>query len=784
MRLLSISFLLGILCIQQFPSLPVLNWHTELLSEFNVLSPYFVAFAAVLLVPALVLTINHLWKYRLLTGFVCGLFYAFWASTSLLNTRLAPALEGESLIVSGTISSIPEQRKNGWSFRLNIEKASRLVDPDKQLPVNGTLRLGWYRTQQVIHAGETWKMVVRLKRPAGFMNSGGFDYEKWLFQERIIATGYVRKSTDNNMRISEAPVYSVNAIRERILRTINQRIENPQLAAIVSALAVADRAAITDQQWEVLRQTGTNHLIAISGLHIGMVAGFGFFPVMLIWWLLPSLYLKMPVRIAGGIAGAGLAIIYALLAGFTLPTQRALIMVLVVLFGLLARKQYSSSSILATALIAVLLYDPLAVLSQGFWLSFVAVGVIMFTVARRISRPRLVVDLITIQFALSLGMLPLTLALFGMGSLTAPLANLIAIPWVTLVVVPLTLLGVLLIPFVAVSKLLLNLAALSVDNMMQVLSLLSSPQAMISIPDIPAYLLIISFIGFIWLWLPSKFPGRWLGLLLLLPLVTSKSAPIQQGSFTFDLLDVGQGLASVVQTANHVLVYDTGPRASASFDTGKLVVLPFLRSQNIKHIDTMMVSHEDLDHRGGAGIILKTLPVDRLLSSDTRIFPNAEHCDKGMKWNWDGVSFEILHPEQNWSVEKNSDNNRSCVLRISNNNHSLLLTGDIQKIAERHILETDPTLKSEVIVIPHHGSKTSSTAHFINAVQPELALAAVGYRNRFHFPNKDVVKRYEKRGVSILTTVESGAIRIDFPANDEAFQVESYRKSHQYYWNK
>ncbi len=778
MRLLSISFLLGILCIQQFQTL---SWGLVLLPNLNLLSPYMVMFIVLLLFLALVLTINYFWRYRLLTGFIVGFFYAFWASTTAIDSRLSAELEGEDIIVVGTIASIPQQRKNGWSFRLNIEKASRLGEAGKQLPLKGTIRLGWYRTKQIIHADEKWQMLVRLKRPAGFMNPGGFDYEKWLFQQGIIATGYVRKSTDNR-RSTKAPFYSVNALRESILRTIQQRIENPELAAIVSALAVADRAGITDQQWDTLRQTGTNHLIAISGLHIGMVAGFGFFPIMLIWWLFPTLYLKMPVRIAGGIAGAGLAILYALLAGFTLPTQRALIMVLVVLFGLLARKHYSSSSILATALMAVLLYDPLAVLSQGFWLSFVAVGLIMFTVARRISRPRLlVVDLITIQFALSLGMLPLTLALFGTGSLSSPVANLLAIPWVTLVVVPLTLLGVLLIPLATISSFLLNLAATSVDNMMQVLELLSSPQTMISIPEIPAYLLMLSFIGFLWLWLPSKFPGRWLGLILLLPLVISRSEPLEEGSFKFHLLDVGQGLASVVQTKNHVLVFDTGPRASSSFDTGKLVVLPFLRSENIKHIDTLLISHEDLDHRGGAAIILNTLTVDRVLSSDPSIFPNTEHCDKGMKWQWDGVVFEMLHPEKNW---QGSDNDRSCVLRVSNNYHSLLLTGDIQKRAERQLLDTDSKLKSDVMVVPHHGSKTSSSERYLDAVKPELALAALGYRNRFHFPNKAIIKRYKKRGIRMLTTVENGAIRIDFPANNDAFQVESYRKKHQYYWNK
>ena len=796
MRLLSISFLFGILCIQQ--GIQQFPWLLEITQRLgfvvsaanaDVLSPsLMVLLLALLLALALLYTLVYekvyqkvyQAKYRLLIGCVTGFLYALWVSTNLLDSQLASELEGKNLMVSGTVSSIPYQREDGWRFRLNISKASLLDDPNQQIPVSGVVRVGWYRTKQVIRAGEHWQMVVRLKRPSGFMNPGGFDYEKWLFQERIIATGYVRKSPENK-RISKPPFYSINSLREKILHGIKQRIDKPEIAGIISALAVADRSNITDQQWNILRQTGTNHLIAISGLHIGLVAGFGFFPVMLIWWFFPNLYLKLPIRVAGGIMGAALAIIYALLAGFTLPTQRALIMVLVVLFGVLSKKQYNSFTILATALLIVLLFDPLAVLSQGFWLSFVAVGLIMFTLARRIARPRLGADLLTIQFALSLGMLPLTLALFGTGSLSSPIANLIAIPWVSLVVVPLTLLGVLMLPFATLSGFLLNLAGTSVDYMMQGLSLLSSSETMISIPAIPNYLLLIAFAGFLWLWLPAKFPARWLGLILILPLITYRPEPVAHGAFDYHLLDVGQGLASVVQTKNHVLIYDTGPRASSSFDTGKLVVLPFLRAKNIKHVDTMLVSHEDMDHRGGSVVINENITIDTIMSSDTSILPNVKHCDVGLKWVWDDVTFEILHPEQSW---EGNDNDRSCVLRVSNQNHSLLLTGDIQKLAEKQLLDSRATLKSEVMLVPHHGSNTSSTTDFIKAVEPELALAATGYRNRFHFPSSKVVKRYEKQSIQMMTTVDHGAISISFPDNSHPYQVESYRESHHAYWNR
>ncbi len=766
MRLLSIGFLSGILVVQQFANIPLVSWNIDWLLYTSLFALF------------LPLWLSVLRKYRLAIGFLSGFSYALWAGTSALETRLDPALEGENLIVSGEVASIPQQRENGWKFRLNIQRIYRPDQPSGALGVKGVLRLGWYRTQQQPQAGEQWQLLVRLKRPSGFMNPGGFDYEKWLFHERIVATGYVRDSPVNQ-RLAVAPWFSVNAFREKLLYALNARIRQPENAAIVSALAVAERSAISDQQWSVFRNTGTNHLIAISGLHIGMVAGFGFLPVLLLGWLFPGIYQKIPVRIAAGLLGAGFAILYAVLAGFTLPTQRALIMVLVVLGGLLLRQQYAPSRVLAVALLAVLLFDPLAVLSQGFWLSFTAVALILFTVARRLKRRRF--EVVTLQWVLSLGMLPLTLALFGTGSLSSPLANLLAIPWVTLVVVPLTLLGLLSLPLAGLSTVLLNLAASSVGVLMTLLNTLSSPKAMLSLPEVPGLLLLIAFAGFLWFWLPQRFPARWLGLVLILPLLTYQPESPQQGSFRFHLLDIGQGLASVVQTRHHVLVYDAGPRAHARFDTGKLVVLPFLRSQNIHQLDTLLISHEDMDHRGGAATVLEQLPVNTILSSDTRIFPAVTECRQGMHWVWDQVQFEILGPPEGWL---GNDNNRSCVLRVSNSQHSLLLTGDIQKAAENQLLRSGTRLAAEVMLIPHHGSKSSSQPRFLEAVAPTLALVSAGYRNPFRQPHADILQRYKETGIPVLSTIESGAISVYFPADKRPYQLREYRHEQRRYWHR
>lgn len=759
---IALGFLLGILILQQFITLPSSLWGLGLL----------------LCLPTLFL----FWKYRFPAAALTGFLFAVLSSTTALDARLAPELEGNDVIIIGSILSIPDKRKKGWGFRLQIEEVSKVDGSATKINLKGQLKLSWYRTKQQLHAGEKWKLRVRLKQPAGFMNPGGFDYEKWLFHERVVATGYVRKSTENK-KLADAPVHSINAIRENILGKIREHSNNQQTLGVISALSIADRKNISDEQWEVFRSTGTNHLIAISGLHIGMVAGFGFLPIALIWWLFPSLYLRLPVRIAGGIVGGVFALSYALLAGFTLPTQRALIMVLVMLYGLLAKRHYSGSTILSFALILVLIFDPLAVLSYGFWLSFLAVGLILLAVKRRLHRARF--DVVMIQLTLSLGMLPLTLGLFGVSSLTAPLANLLAIPWVSIVVVPLTLLSILMLFILpSVGEWLLALASGSVEILLQGLHYLSHSALMLHVPEVPTLLLIIAFFGFLWLWMPKGFPARWLGLLLLLPLVLYRPTVIEPNAFTYHLLDVGQGLASVIQTRNHTLIYDAGPRFGDTFDTGKLVVVPFLQAQNIKHIDIMIISHEDIDHRGGAEYIAGKLAIDTILSSDTTILPKyqVKYCERGMEWVWDGVLFEMLHPEEGL---QQSDNNLSCVLRVSNANHRLLLTSDIQKAAENMLLEQQgELLKAEVMMIPHHGSKTSSQQKFINAVQPQLSIAGTGYHNKFGFPKEAVVKRYQDIGSNVLHTANEGAISISFPADSSAYHVTSYRREKSKYWNR
>lgn len=763
MRLLALGLFLGILLIQFRAELPPKEW----------------SYGLIIVLPAIL----FLWRLRLYLAVVIGVLYVSLVAHQHIQQQLPKPLSGKDLIVEGKVTSIPDKRDRGGRFRFQIDQVHSSNKPSESIPLNGEIRLSWYRTQQIPEAGERWRLKVRLKPDYGFRNPGGFDYEKWLFSERLIATGYVRKS-DENKRLEVAKPYAVNTFRSYILDKIRSLVPDESQAAIIAALAVANRAGINDEQWAVFRATGTNHLIAISGLHIGLVAGFGFLLVWPIWWLFPRLYLWMPVQIAGGLAGAGLAIGYALLAGLTLPTQRALIMVLAVLLALLMKRRYASSTVFSLALFLVLLFDPLAVLSSGFWLSFIAVGLIFYALKREPLAKGL--NIISIQLLLSLAMLPLTLALFGTGSLSSPIANLFAIPWVSIFVVPLILLGIVALAiYEPLADILFNMAGISIDVLFQVLSALSHPKLAISLPEVPMWVTLLAFAGVVALWAPYKTHWRWMGLVLILPLLFIKPEPVAQGAFRFYSLDVGQGTASLAQTKNHVLLYDAGPKSGKHFDTGKLVVVPFLRAKDIQQIDTLVISHEDMDHRGGAKSVMEAVPTQEIMGSDVSLFPKMQRCQAGQRWQWDGVSFEVLFPSKSDYADELSDNNQSCVIRVSNAHHQLLITGDIEKEAEQALIKRyGNQLTSDVMTVPHHGSKTSSTEAFLDSISPKLALNSAAFMSRFNHPAPAIVNRYTVRNIRFLSNVEEGAIQLDFTESDQPFEIYSYRKEQQRYWHQ
>lgn len=762
MRTFSVSFFIGTLVLWVLPRLPTLDalfWGSVI---------------------AVGVIIGAAWRYqqrqtaKLLAGVLLGSVYALWVASGVRADWLPEASEGEDMLLTGTIADVPEWRADGSSFLFDSDTAS----------YRGRLRLAWYAEDAPkLHAGERWQLLVRGKRPNGFMNPNGFDYEQWLFSQRIGGSGYVRKSADNQ-RLAAASWWQPNHLRQQLQEKISAALPDSAMTGLVQGLAIAYTAAIPQQQWEVLRQTGTIHLLAISGLHITMVASLGILPVWGLWRLFPGLYLWLPLRVAAGLSGGVLATAYSLLAGFNIPTQRTLIMLLVVMAGLLWRRQVPFSVTMSIALLLVLLLDPLASLAVGFWLSFLTVALLAFLGMRQRKLGKS--SVVWMQLVLSLGTIPLAAGFFGMISLSSPVANLLAIPVITFVVTPLVLLGIVFAGWwEAAATGVWTVAATLLEWLMWVLEWLAAlPLSSVYMPLIPLPWLVLAIAGFVLLWLPRGIPGRWLGILLMLPLMLYQPPKVVPGAFRLSVLDVGQGLATVVQTANHTLVFDTGPKVSDSFDTGELVVLPWLRGQAINQVDTLIVSHADNDHSGGANALLNALPVTNLLVSSTEILTNhhSNLCIAGQTWQWDGVTFTILHPAEDFADTKK--NNRSCVLKIANPHHRVLLTADIERPAEKWLLKQAADIPADVLLLPHHGSKTSSSPAFIQAVAPKLGIVTSGYRNRFNHPHPSVTQRYQARDIKLLNTAETGELRLDFPATPSNLHWREWRTAKMHLWQR
>lgn len=758
MRVCALAFLLGILLVQQLADLPSLWWST-------------------LLLPLAWLCLRRP-SWLVLMFFVAGVFWVSLRAGWVLNDTLPNELEGVDLLVTGYIADIPRTTEHGVRFTLDVTDARH---EQQRVHVPDRIVLSTYSALD-LNAGEQWRFTVRLKRPHGFQNPGGFDYERDLFQKRIRATGYVRAKPPPQLRTDYSARYAVDRLRQRLGERIRKLLGEQPHVGIIVALVNGDRSGITDKQWIVFRRTGTNHLMAISGLHIGLVAGFVFFLVRWLWALPGVTVLRWPAPKVAAVAAIVAAIAYAALAGFAIPTQRALIMVAVAMGAVLTQRRVAATQLLAAALLAVLLYDPLASLSAGFWLSFAAVGVIVLFLYGR--RGRGALDwrsLGYVQWGIAIGLLPLLLIFFQQVSLVGPLANFIAVPVFGLILVPLTLAGALataLMPDV-LSAFLLQLALWPLELVWFVLAYLAGFTFSVWVQHSPgAWALICAIVGVGLLLAPAGWPARWLGAVWLMPMLLLTPSGPAPGETWFTLLDVGQGLSAVVRTSGHTLVYDTGPRFSARFDTGRAVVIPYLRHQGVRHIDTLLISHGDNDHIGGASSVLKSITVDRILSSVPARLPGAQSCSAGQHWRWDGVDFTILHPS---ASERFTGNNASCVLKVTSRYGAVLLPGDIEAPAERELVAHEmEALAADILVVPHQGSKTSSTNAFIDAVQPRIALFAAGYRNRFGHPNPKVKARYQERQITSYTSSTHGAIEVHLGAH--GIDARGYRQYNRRYW--
>jgi competence protein ComEC len=716
------------------------------------------------------------WRgYRLPACLVLGFA---WAHGHALLTRPAPlpALDlTRPVWVEGRVDSVVDTNPLRTRFVL---QATTLAQNGTNYTGDWRLRVSWYRERQHVVPGERWRLRVKLRPVWGYHDPAGFDYERWLYSQGIRYSASVVPDHAAR-RLAAAQGESLTGWRQALAQAMTAVDKDRAGSALLRALVVGDRSGFKHSDWQAFAATGTNHLVAISGLHIGLLAGLVAGMIGWLWRRIPALCRRWSALSAAALGGAVAAVVYAGLAGFAIPTQRALLMLAFALFALLAGRCQNPWHTLALALAAVVAWSPLAVTQAGLWLSFGAVAVILLVVRSRRPKATAWREWPRLQLAVAIGLLPLLLLFFQQASLIAPLVNLLMVPWFSLVMVPLALLGTLLWLIsptlgTAAWQGWMWLATPTLDLLHQVANW---HWASIAWPAPSALGLGLALLAMLLWLLPRGIPARWTLLPMLLPLALSRPQTPPPGGFVVHLLDVGQGLAVAVRTASRVLVYDAGPRYRSGFNTGAAVVLPFLRQLGVTRIDTLIASHADSDHVGGVPALLRSLPVGHLLAGEPTELPGSVACHAGQSWTWDGVRFQILSPP---SGQARDGNDASCVLRVSGVGGSLLVPGDMEAYSERVLLAAGSLSPTTVVVAPHHGSRTSSTAGLIAALQPRHVLYATGHANRWGFPKPDVATRWREQGAQSWDTAHDGAVTVRFAADTTPVRVSVARRDH--YW--
>jgi competence protein ComEC len=729
------------------------------------------------------------------------------------NDRLPAALEGRDIQVTGVVASLPQRSSAGLRFSFDVEQA--LLDGEAvKLPSN--LSLGWYAgfhedavlsgPQRELGAGQRWRFTVRLRQPHGNLNPHGFDYELLLFEQGVGATGYVRDAATVMLDVSAA--HPIERWRQRVRDAVEARIPDRRTAGVITALVVGDQSAISRDDWDLFRITGIAHLVSISGLHVTMFAWVAGLLVAAAWRRSERLALWLPTPQAARWGGLIAALAYAVFSGWGVPSQRTVWMLATVTVLQSLSRRWPWPLVLLTAAVVVSAFDPWALLQPGFWLSFMAVGLLMSTsVAEKDEaepavkpsgwrgwvaalRSQLSNDLRT-QVIATVGLTPLSVVFFQQVSVVGLLANVVAIPLVTLLITPLAMLGVLFAP-------LWTLAAWVVQAMVMGLAWLARfPVAVWTVPVAPMWAQVAGLLAAVLLVVPLPWRVRALALPLALPLLLPPSVLPLEGQFELVAADIGQGTSVLVRTHKHLLVFDAGPQYSRDSDAGQRVLLPLLKSRGEERIDRLVLSHRDSDHVGGATALLGGFPVTDMLSSlevghplhgvaAARKVP-SQRCEAGQSWTWDGVRFDVLHPLPGDFDRKLRSNAMSCVIRVESHaingkSRSALLTGDIEKEQEASLVALHgAALKTDVLIVPHHGSKTSSTAAFLDAVQPEVAVFQAGYRNRFGHPANEVLGRYRERHIAEIDSPSCGAW--SWKGQSEATTAVCQRQSNRRYWH-
>lgn len=688
------------------------------------------------------ISLFHRRKYNLiLAGFIIGYSWTAYHSHPVEMLKASN--------INGTIISMPAHDLSGTHFDFKTKQ--------------DTIRLTWNKSPP-LQVGDEYNLFVKLKRIHGAHSPGALNMESLALSKELVATGSVigKKQQFIKHHLFYAPVESWRqSIRDQLIRILPKS----NTANWLLALTVGDRNA-PQEQWKILSATGTNHLMAIAGLHIGLVAGFIYMLVNFLWRRHIDLIQHIPAHIAASTASLLTAWIYSAMAGFSLPTQRACWMITCTLGAILVRRQLPAWHAWSLAMLIVLIVNPHQILSPSFWLSFGTLALIIFGMYGRLSPAGIWWHWGRVQWVIGFGLIPFSLLFFQETSLISFIANSIAIPWLAFLILPFCLLSVCMLSFSTMAASInLWLADQSLSLLWLMLTWFAHLPLAIHAQAISYSVFFATTFACILLLLPIGTPGKWLGFLWFLPLLTQHPATPKTNEFWVTILDVGQGLSVLVQTEKHNLLYDAGPNMG-SLDAGENIVKPYLIYQGIKIIDSMIISHGDNDHIGGAGAVMRHFPIHHILTSAIDKIPDhrTELCITGQTWQWDGVTFSMLYPDP--GILK-PGNDSSCVLKISNGKYHVLLTGDIEKFAEDQLLNRRPQLlKADLITAPHHGSKTSSQLQFIQAIKPRYVVFATGYQNRYGFPHALTINHYQQEGVLMQNTVETGTLQFKFTQNN------------------
>lgn len=704
---------------------------------------------------------------------VLGALWVTWCAGQAMGERLAPALAKATLVVTGRVASLPEVE--GRRIRFDFEVASAENAAGEPIDCPQRIALSWYYPPDgtLLRAGERWRFAVRLERPRSLANPASFDYAGWALAHAIGAGGYVYD--DRGERLAAAGP-GLDVLRANIAGAIASALPESAYVGLVAGLAVGERGGVSEAQWQTLRDTGTIHLLSISGLHLAFGAFLVYFLALFGLRRLAPLVRRVPARIPAAGLAALAAIGYAALAGFAMATERSLIMLCLPLFTLALRRRLRVADTLALAAVAVILISPLALITASFWLSFGAVAALVYGLTS--AHPAW--GLIRAQVVVSLGIAPLLAAFFGQVSLIGPVANLVAIPYVSWLVVPSALLGVAMhlmhggwgAPF-------FQLAAALLAWLWPLLEWFAAlPYATLSLGAAGSLATAAALIGVALLIAPRGLGLRLAGAALLLPLLVPGVSRPPVGAYRVTVLDVGEGLAAVVTTADHTVLVDTGPAWWGGNNAGRAVVIPFLRAHRLGRPDLVIVSHDDTDHSGGLVAIRRVWPDVAVMTSAESL--HGSPCQSGDHWRWDGVRFAILSPPPH---ARGSDNNRSCVLKVSAAGGTALFPGDIEAEREHWLLaHARKRLQADLLVAPHHGSASSSTPGFVNAVDPDYVVFSTGFLNRYHFPRPPVLARYRRAGARLVNTAHSGAVGFRVVEGKGVELVSRYRLEHARPW--